>query len=44
MGNMSTLEDSVSEPIQENTTVSEPTEKNMEPTVKSKKSTLKSYR
>ena len=41
---MSTLEDSVSEPIQENTTVSEPTEKNMEPTVKSKKSTLKSYR
>ena len=44
MGNMSALEDSVSEPIQENTTVSEPTEKNMEPTVKSKKSTLKSYR
>ena len=44
MGNMSTLEDSVSEPIQENTTVSEPIEKNMEPTVKSKKSTLKSYR
>ena len=56
---MSTLEDSVSEPIlennppavsepmEENTLIgdqSEPAEKNMEPTVKRKKSTLKSYR
>ena len=44
---MSTLEDSVSEPIEENTPTgdqSETTEKNMESTVKSKKSTLKSYR
>ena len=47
MGNMSALEGTVSDPIQENTAIgdqSEPTEKNMEPTVKSKKSTLKSYR
>ena len=44
---MSTLEDSVSEPIEENTPTgdqSETTEKNMESTVKSKKSTLKSCR
>ena len=53
---MSTLEDSVSEPIEERPsvselpeknmepTVSEPSEKNREPAVKSKKSTLKSYR
>ena len=44
---MSTLEDSVSEPIEENTPTgdqSETPEKNMESTVKSKKSTLKSYR
>ena len=48
MGNMSALEETpaVSEPIKENNppTVSEPTEKNMETTVKSKKPTLKSYR
>ena len=47
MGNMSALEGTVSDLIQENTAIgdqSEPTEKNMEPTVKSKKSTLKSYR
>ena len=46
MGNMSTLEGTVSDPIQENISspVSEPPEKNMEPTVKSKKSTLKGYR
>ena len=46
MGNMSTLEGTVSEPIQENISspVSELPEKNMESTVKSKKSTLKSYR
>ena len=48
MGNMSALEETpaVSEPIQENNppTVCEPTEKNMDTTVKSKKSTLKSYR
>ena len=47
MGNMSALEGTVSDPIQENTAIgdqSEPTEKNMEPTVKSKKSTLKRYR
>ena len=53
---MSALEDSVSEPIEERPsvselpeknmepTVSEPPEKNMESTVKSKKSTLRSYR
>ena len=47
MGNVSALEGTVSDLIQENTAIgdqSEPTEKNMEPTVKSKKSTLKSYR
>ena len=48
MGNMSALEETpaVSEPIKENNppTVSKPTEKNMETTVKSKKPTLKSYR
>ena len=47
MGNMSALEGTVSDLIQENSAIgdqSEPTEKNMEPTVKSKKSTLKSYR
>ena len=47
MGNMSALEGTVSDLIQENIAIgdqSEPTEKNMEPTVKSKKSTLKSYR
>ena len=47
MGNMSALEGTVSDLIQENTAIgdqSEPTEKNMEPIVKSKKSTLKSYR
>ena len=47
MGNMSALEGTVSDLIQENTAIgdqSEPTEKNMERTVKSKKSTLKSYR
>ena len=47
MGNMSALEGTVSDLIQENTAIgdqSEPTQKNMEPTVKSKKSTLKSYR
>ena len=46
MGNMSALEGTVSDLIQENSAIgdqSEPTEKNMEPTVKSKKSTLKSY-
>ena len=45
---MSTLEETpaVSEPIKENnpSTMSEPTEKNMETTVKSKKPTLKGYR
>ena len=59
MGNMSALEDSASDPIQENNPPpmsdpvqgntpigdqSEPAEKNMEPAVKSKKSTLKGYR
>ena len=59
MGNMSALEDSasdpvqennpppMSDPVQENTPIgdqSEPAEKNMEPAVKSKKSTLKGYR
>ena len=41
---MSTLEGTVSDPIQERPPVSEPTEKKEETTLKSKKSTLKSYR
>ena len=47
MGNMSALEDTLSEPMEENSVIadqSKPTEKTMEPTVKSKKLTLKSYR
>lgn len=44
MGNMSALEDVVSEPVEENNIVEEPSEKPIEPTKKSKKHTLKYYR
>ena len=44
MGNMSALEDIVSEPVEENNIVEEPSEKPIEPAKKSKKHTLKCYR